>query len=863
MLCSHESFAQYNYRNEPVLQVIQDIKRQTSYRFLYRDALVAGIRLTFSSDEDHIWDNFGRALRTHDLNLKVDTSRRQAVIFRRENGALLSKEITISGQVVNASTGVRLPFASIFWEQNGRPNGVSSNKSGVFTIERTFKQSSINLRCSYVGYVPETVTLDLTKPSDIRELTFRLKPKKMEINKLVVVGRNNNSNLNKHAASLVNISTFSPMGESNTLRALQALPSVSLSPALSGGLNVRGSPTDGFRVMLDGVTIFNQSHLFGLIDSFNSDALQRIGFVYDIAPVQYQAPPGGTLSLLTKTGSLHKVSGTGGISNSAVRFSLGGPIKKGRSSWYIAARKSYMDAVNWFSNGRLVRWGLNVNRRQSSLADKFINFQSILVKPKNARASFSDFDAKIYFESKNGDRIILSGYYGGDHTHQKSERLFRSLSPPGSSGFSYQPVLSKNNWQNGAASIRYQHWFGENVYSTFTAGTSIYKTSFSKDDFTYLQVDPLDQSLRAFIYPFKSKSVLNDFKFEQKTDIYAGSWTFTGGIVYKYYLGQYLEHSFNRPGYFSTQSANNISVYSQVNYNGSDIINFFGGLRGHYYSNGHYLRWSPRIKLKFFPKSDVSLAAGYSRNYQFLSDISLSNTVTSNIWILAGRHQPPTSVNYYTAGAYFDIFDFLYAQVEGYIKKFDNVRLHELNTFSLSNTFNKNPWYIDNSGTGKGLEFLVHLGFKLVTFTQTLTISSIKLSNPAINNGKAFYADWDRRYRYTAKLETHPLNHFSLYLSWMLATGAPNRLATFGPQNKKRLDDYRRADLSAKYTHRFQSASITFLASIFNVFNHSNIWYRDLIIAIDRSSTPAQFRGATVDVYDIGFQPSFNISVAF
>lgn len=855
------SNAQFQYRDDPVLQIIDDIQKQTPFRFLYRDALVSDIKLSFSSDSENLFADFRTALNPYELDLQIDSTRQQAIIYQQKNSETYSKKISIRGQVVDASTGERLPFATIIWEHQNESKGVSSNQSGSFTVNQTFEQESVNIKCSYVGYATKTVTLNLSDLGDMHELTFRLQPKRIDGNHLIVTGSNYYSNINGHTSELVDIGTFSPIGESNTLRALQTLPSVSLAPAISDGLHVRNSPTDGFQVLVDDITIYNQSHLFGLVDSFNADILKRSGFFYDIAPAQFQAPPGGTLSLITKTGSLDEVSATAGLSNSSARLSLEGPIKNGSSSWLISGRSSYMNTVNWFNNSNLIEWGLDTGREREVLSDG-IELQSRIVRPGETDATFFDLHGKVYFESLQGNRLIISGYFGGDNTQQEAERLYRSFSSSGSN-FEFRPVTTTNDWENGAASAQYQLWFSDNIYSNSTIGASIYQTSFSKEDFTYVDINQANQSMQAFVFGFENRSVLNEIKAEQKIEFNTEPWLWTAGVSYHYFIGEYFEDSFDRPGYFSSRKSHKIDAYAQLDFSGIDMLDIFTGVRAHYYTNGEYLKWSPRIKVKLFPDSKLSLSGGYSRNHQFLSQISLSNTVTSDVWILADEDQPPTSVNYFSGGIYFSHSDYFYVQAEGYLKEFENMRLHEINTFSLSNTFNTNPWYINNSATGKGIEFLLQNRFKFAELSQTFTISEMKLSNPNINDGEAFYADWDRTYRYTATLEIEPFTNFWLYLSWMYATGTPNQLATFGSQNQERLGDYQRADITAEYKRTLNDININLSISIFNVTDRQNPWYRELAFVIDQNASRDRLRTVPVNVYDIGLQPSFNITVGF
>lgn len=855
--------AQFQYNNTPLLKIIEDIEQQTDFRFLYREALVSDIQLNFTASSSNLFSRFREVLHPEKLNLQIDSTRNQAIIYQIRKSTASPKEVSVRGQVVNASTGERLPFAVVTWEQEHTTKGVSANNSGSFRFSQTLQKDSLEIHCSYVGYSTKTLILDFSENNTINELTCRLQPDLIKGQEIIVTGDNAYSNVNQQVSDLVDMGKFSPMGESNTLRAMQSLPSVSLAPALSNGLNVRGSPTDGFQVLLDDITIYNQSHLFGLIDSFNSDVLQRSSFFYDIAPAQFQAPPGGTLSLKTKTGSTKQFSGSAGLSSSAARIALEGPIKEGNSSWLISGRTSYMNIINWLNNAELVEWGLNVDRNKEMLDNDLINFESRLIRPGETNASFFDLHGKVHFEGEDGNRLILSGYFGGDNTRQKANRLHRSFSSSEGTNIENRAVSTTNDWHNGAGSIQYQQWLNEHLYASSTVGTSIYQTYFNKDDFTYINLNQSKGTLQAFVFPFENQSVLNEIKAEQQFEFIHGPWLITTGASYLYYIGEYFEDSFDRPGYFKSQRAHQADLYTQLDYSGLHWLDIFSGTRLVYYSNGEYLRWSPRIKLTFFPDSKLSVSSGFSRNYKFLNRISLSNTVTSDVWTIVDADHPPTSVNYYSGGIKYTPSKHLFARAEAYLKDFSNVRIHELNTFSLSNTFSSNPWYNNNNGTGKGIEFLLRNQYQFIELTQTLTLSEMTLSNPQLNNGEPFFADWDRTYRYSANLGIEPLTNISLFISWMYATGTPNKLATFGPQDDKRLDDYQRLDISAEYIYQFNDGHLNLSLSVFNALNRQNPWYREMSFVIDQETSQNRFRSVPIDVYDIGFQPSFNISVNF
>ena len=858
---SFSAHAQFSYTEEPALDIVRDIQQKTEYRFLYRESLIVNVKITFEADNGDVIKKLEEALKRNNLNVDADHDRKQVVIYKTDPSSQ-GKNIQISGQVIDANTGERLPFANVFWEDTNGLDGVSTNSAGAFTCKPTIKSESIVLRASYVGYSTETIRITLGNRSSIGDISLRLKPSVSKGEEVIVSGTGFYSALDKSLTQTVDIGTFSPLGESNSIRALQKLPSVQTNTGLQSGVNVRGSAADGFQVLLDGITIYNQSHLFGLLDSFNSDALKTSGLFYDVTPAQYQAPPGGTLSLLTKTGSLNTIKGTAGVSNTTYRLTLEGPLKPGSSSWLISGRNSYLNSIDWLNNSGLIELGLDVDRPREVLSPNLVQLEDRLVEAKNSDAHFFDIHSKFYFESSSGNRLILSGYYGQDNTSQNADRLFRSFKGNGNF-FESRPVQTSNKWGNGAASIQYQSSISSSLFSYTTAAFSIYETDFSKDDFNYIRASQNDGSLQLFTLPFANKSILNEIKLEQSLDVFSKFVLWTVGGSYHFYKGEYFEDSFDRPGFFNQTISHKIDGFVQLDFTEIPKVDFFAGSRIHYYTNGSYLKWSPRLKAKIFPDSPVSLGAGFSRNFKFLNKVSLSNTVSSEVWVLSSDQQPPSSVDYYSAGIYIEPFANSFFQVEGYIKDYKNVRLHEINTFSLSNTFSELPWFAENDGYGQGLEFFLSNKFNWLTISQSFAISSMELQNPAINEGEPFYVDWDRRYDFSNTLEIYPAKSLSLFISWTYATGIPNKLAVFGPDNQERLGDYTRTDISFEYDRELSFGKLKASFSIYNLFDRNNPWYRELSFVVDQSASSNRLRTTPVEVFDLGFQPSFNLSVSF
>jgi len=853
--------AQFVYENQNLVTVLEDINKKTGFAVLYREANLNEVSVTFSADNNNLIQKLTEALQNYGINVLADAREKQIVVYAAPESSS-KKPVYLSGQIVEASSGERLPFATVSWQAGNSVTGVAANDAGMFSIRRNFDGQQVVLEASYVGYEPQRITINVSDASDLNDITFRLKPKPAIAKEVIVTGVNDfgQSVLSRRS---IEINSGSILGESNTLKSLQALPSVSQTAALSSNINVRGSSADGFQVLLDGVTIYSHTHMFGLFDNFNADALKTSGLFYDITPANYQAPSGGTLALINKTGSLNNHGIKAGISNSSVKATVEGPVKKGNSSFLISGRWSYLDQVNWMQNNELIQWGLDVNRpREITDTQNLTNVQTGIIKPQNNDAQFGDIHTKFYTEQKNGGRFSISGYFGFDNIEQNSQRLFRTFNSAEGSTTDFQPVSTQNNWYNGIGSIQYQQPLKSNLYQKTTVGFSSFGTEFDKDDFTYTQINTNNGALESFSSSLQVENVLNEILIKHEYDHRTGRFLNNFGIAYRYFSGEYFEDSFLRPNLFIDDDAQKIDVYFQTEFSLVQLVKINTGIRGHYYSSGEYLDWSPRVKVKFFDTKPVSFGAGYSRNFQHVNRVSFSNVLTSDVWILVDENQPPAETEQFTAGIYIGNGRHVGLQIEGYVKDFSFLRLHEIDTFSSATAFSSSPWFAGNSADAKGIEISLLGSFGPFQLNQGLSVSEMEIQNDNINNGEPFLADWDRTYQYTASALIDLTQSLRVFANFIYASGTPDKLAVFGNERENRLDDYIRTDLRATYKKDFGKNTVTASFSVYNLLDRDNPWYRELSFVLDQSGSTDSFEAVPADVYDLGFQPSFSVNIS-
>lgn len=852
--------AQYSFSETPLLQVLEELNRESEYILLYRESLVKSATVTLTGSEEDIFERLKPELLEQGLDLIVDDNLKQVVIFKSKE-PVESHSLEARGFIMDAWSGERLSFATVSWLENGEVTGVAANEAGYFSLQIKTDKEQIELQSSYIGYETQALRFTWDELSAMSELSIRLNPVVTNSREVVITGLRQFTD-NSAVQKAVDIAQGSILGEENTIKALQQLPSVTLGPALSEGLNVRGSPSDGFQVLLDGVTIYNQTHLFGLFDNFNADALQTSGLYYGVTPASYQAPVGGTLALITRTGSVNEYRAEAGASNTSLNVTVEGPLSRGKASFLLSGRTSFIDKLNWLGNDDLVRWGLDVDRPARFLSPENVTLRTDLVHPVSSSAAFGDVHAKLNLESESGSRFMLTGYYGYDDIVVDAERLFRSFSAGQGSLVDYQPVQSENRWNNGKLSAHLQHRLSQHLFNDVTAGWSVFNTHFSKDDFTYTQINPGTGALESFTSDIIIKSILNEVVMRDELEWIHGEMRLNGGLSYHYFMGEYFEDSFERPSYFKNDKAHKMDAWLHSEFTPLNTLKLSGGVRSHFYSQGNYFNLSPRLNVSIFPESEFSLDAGYSRNYQYVNRISFSNVLSSDVWILVDEEQPPAFVDNFTAGMYYRV-PHLLIQLEGYLKDYEHLRLHEIETYSVTNAFSSSPWFSDNSGTGKGLELLLINEFQRFALNQSLTLSRIELQNPDINDGAPYLADWNRSWQYTGALSISWFEGFETTITQMYGTGTPNKLSVFSTQNNEQLEDYFRTDLRVSWQRTFNGVDLDASVSFYNIFDVSNPWYRDISFGLDESSSTQRFVSIPVEVYDLGFQPSFSISVKF
>src|SRR5687767_10217751 len=256
---------------------------------------------------------------------------------------LMAQKFTVNGYITDKKSGERLFGASVFILNKNL--GSTSNQFGFYSI--TIPKDSVEISFSYTGYAPQVYRVNLFKDTS---LNIELFPS-ANLEEVVVKATKKESIQNRTQMSAIElpVSTIKSLpaflGESDVMKAIQLLPGVQAGSEGSSGIYVRGGGPDQNLILLDGVPVYNASHLFGFFSVFNADAINRVELVKGGFPARYGGRLSSVIDISMKEGNSQKLKGEGSIGLVASRLTVEGPIVKDKTSFIVSGRRTYIDVV--------------------------------------------------------------------------------------------------------------------------------------------------------------------------------------------------------------------------------------------------------------------------------------------------------------------------------------------------------------------------------------------------------------------------------------------------------------------------------------------------------------------------------------
>lgn len=292
---------------------------------------------------------------------------------------------TIRGKVVSTEDGLPLSGASITVKE--RPNeGAEVGEDGTYVLE--LPSGKYTIVCESVGFGTETKVVNLKNTATAN---FNLWTDVEDLGGVEVTSRTQHKAVEQTQMSVAHLEVEdmkkmpAMFGEQDVIKSLQLMPGVKAESDASSGFQVRGGESSQNLVLLDGATVNNAGHLMGLFSTFNSDVLRDVTLYKGQMPAQYGGRIASVLDVTTANGDRQNFKADGAIGLLASKLTLQGPLQKGKSSWMVAGRRTYLDV-----------------------------FLKATDDYKDTKLNFYDLNAKLNLKLTDKDQLDLTFFNGQD-----------------------------------------------------------------------------------------------------------------------------------------------------------------------------------------------------------------------------------------------------------------------------------------------------------------------------------------------------------------------------------------------------------------------------------------------------------------
>lgn len=725
-----------------------------------------------------------------DLSDKVVAAKVDNVVYAVGTKGSPGTTGIITGTIRDTRSGEPLVGASVSIDGTRM---VSTDAFGFYSI--TSPKGRHVLRVSYVGmkelarqvnvFGNGRVNMDMQE--DIRSLKAAV----------IVAQKQSNVRGMQMGVERLNIKTIKSIpaifGETDIMRSLLTLPGVTSVGEGTAGYNVRGGASDQNLVLLNDMTLFNPTHLFGFFSAVDPELVRGVELYKSAVPEKFGGRISSIMDVASRDGNTKKLTGTAGLGPLTSKFTLEGPLGSEKTTFLVGGRVTYS---NWLLK---------------QVPDKSY---------ENSKASFYDLMLHFSHTFSEKDRIYLTAYTSSDKFRLNGDSTYA--------------------YKNNNVILKWKHNFNSKLYSVVSAFLNKYDYS----------VDGSSNPYDAFDLSFGVQQIgaKADFKFNpnNKHDINFG----VQHLVYDVRPGE------RNPGNDSSkivplliehEKATETSVYAGDQYSITDNLSIQGGIRYTLYRNVGpqnvytYAPGSPRndatlidsvqygkgdliqsyhgpefrVSAKYLLGDKSSLKLSYNTMQQFIHVITNTTAISpTDIWKLSDQYIKPQQGQQLSIGFYTNPGNKgLELSVEAYYKLSKNYLDYKSGAQLILNEAIERD-VIGTKGKAYGVELLVKKptgklnGWLSYTYSRTFLKVDDPLAGETINKGEYYPANYDKphivnlvgNYRFTQR--------FSVSLSSTYSTGRPITLPIgsfqmgggprvyYSERNAYRIPDFFRTDLS-------------------------------------------------------------------
>lgn len=767
----------------------------------------------------------------------------------------------IYGYVYDATTGESIIGAIV--KNVTTRKSVLTNEKGYFIMSSSL--GKVDLEVNYLAYKTFTTTVYVTEKTNI---TLKVSMESDSYLDTIVIDDPIQSRHLSDGGHVIDIfknkDYKSVSGENDVIFNARILPGVQSGNEGQSGLFVRGGTPDQNLILLDGMALYETSHVAGISSIFMEESIKEASFMRNGFPARFGGRLSSVLDVRLKEGdkNKHHTHLSAGLAGARAHFN--GPLALGKTTYSVTARTSW---VNLYINKLLRRFTRydNIN----------VSFHDALAKVTHRFSPTHSLSATVYSGADRLQLVKTSDIKTPDFNLDVFDR----------NSLNWGTTLATLNWNfmmNDKINFKVQS--GILDFKSGTRSSYVFNTIFS-DSETKQELDLISQSriadrnIRADMeYYINDRHVF-------RMGVNALGQNFNPSVRQSTVILDGGREDIIEPD--SVITAQHYQFYVEDNFKINMSLFLYGGLHvGIFNTSGQsYSSIQPRFKALWTSHKKHMFSLAYGRMEQYLHLLTNPGLgMPSDIWVPATRDVRPQSSHQWSGSYTFYPNDRLYIHVGAYTKRMFNVLeftyplelFHFLFTEDGVNThYNTAKDWERNILTGnsnsRGLEFLLHRVYGRMKGWVSLTWSQTLRNFPDLNDGVTFPATHDKTWDVHTGLTYSWTQRFSTGMNFVYNTGNTFTLATeefltpFGVtalraegRNNYRLPPFHQMSINASYTRNTEKMETQFSLNIYNVYNRLNAYF----IYIYQNPEPPRNKYLR-KVSILPFTPSLSFQVKF
>jgi len=743
-------------------------------------------------------------------------------------GSVFAQKHTVTGYIEDSKTGEKLFGANVYEKQTLQ--GTTSNEYGFYSI--TLPEGSVTVVVSFVGYSNLEFAIDLKGDTTLSvELGGAVELREFEVVASQTEKIHEETQMSKISipiSEIENLPAF--LGEKDVLKTIQLLPGVQSGGEGSSGLYVRGGGPDQNLILLDGVPVYNASHLFGFFSVFNPDGINSVELIKGGFPAHYGGRLSSVVDIRMKEGNMKEFHGSGGIGVVSSRLTLEGPIVKDKSSFIVSGRRTYIDI----------------------LAQPIIRAAGSAQGVKTrAGYYFYDLNAKANWKFSENSRLFLSSYMGNDKAYFRIEESYLNNDVE---------VTEKNDadlvWGNITTALRWNQIVGKKLFANTTLTYSRYRFLVGSEFETETEGGASDDQKFRFAY---NSGIFDwggkvDFDYRPSPNHYI---KFGVGNTYHTYVPgiTIFREASDNTDVDTTFGATKIYSHESVIYAEDDIkigtrlkVNLGAHFSAFKVRDEWFTSLQPRVSGRYLLTEDWALKGSYATMQQYIHLLTNATIgLPTDLWVPATDKAPPQRSEQVALGVAKTYRDKFEISVEGYYKTMKNLIEYKegASFFSTQNDWEEKIESGDGWSYGTELFIQKKMGKTRGWIGYTLSWTERQFDN--INFGEKFPYKFDRRHDLSIAV-THKFNDkIDIGVTWVYGTGNAvtlaqdrylsnpfstgggeffeNSVENFDSRNDYRMAAFHRLDVGVNFRKEKRWGERTWSLGLYNAYSRKNPFY--------------------------------------